>query len=372
MDLVLGALVLEHGIQQVGGDGQVIHLAGLIHAGGHAVGLGVVGLADLVDQDVVLVPVGGVLGEHALVLRLKAGQDVGAVVQQAVGIQTELVAHLLQEGAVHRHEGGVGQHAQEERAGLIQRVDQRVVIHGLDADVLGLDFLHDLDGIAVRIGGLGAVLALQQVGGVVIVGLGVVYHRAGVVHVLAAGIVDGVIDVLGGGDPVVGGDVRHFLAVLVHPLHALADVEGPLGHVLVALPALGQRRNDVAVAVIFHKAVHHVGADGVLVGGGGGQVVQGGDFAGIQRAEGLGLRRGIAAGRGAGGGAATAGRHAQSHRPGQTQRKDFLAVHHGVGPFSPLFQFIPSIRRLPAAKNTKSKQKPTALCALSALVVADL
>ena len=99
----------------------------------------------------------------------------GAAVEQGLGAGAEAVAALGEEIAVHGHEGRPAEHGEEVRAGRFEGVDQRVVVHGLDADVLsghGGHFLNDLavliqlDGVAVFIGAVGGALQRQLIGGV--------------------------------------------------------------------------------------------------------------------------------------------------------------------------------------------------------------
>src|SRR5699024_9410235 len=95
MDLV--AVRGEHRGEQVGADLGVIHLAAQVHRGAQRAGLGVVGELDGVDEDIVDVPVGGVLGQHALHLRLKGGKVEGAAVEQGLGAGAKAVAALGEE-----------------------------------------------------------------------------------------------------------------------------------------------------------------------------------------------------------------------------------------------------------------------------------
>ena len=243
-------------------------------------------------MDVVNVPVGGILGHDPLDLGLEGGQDEGPAVEQGLGAGAEAVAALGQELAVDGHEGGPAQHGQEVGAGGVQGVDQGIGVSGLHADVLHGHLGHllddlavrvELDGIAVLIGAVGGGLQLQQVGGVGVIGRGV-GHLGHLKVILAGGVVGGVQDVVGGVHPVLGGDVGHLIAVLVHPLDPLADVEGPLGVVLVVLPALSQGGLDHAVAVVLHQGVHHIGGDLQVAGGGGVQVVHGLHLGGVKGA----------------------------------------------------------------------------------------
>ena len=60
---------------------------------------------------------------------------------------------------------------------------------------------------------------------------------------------------------VLGGDVAHNVAVDVAPIHVVAQVEGPDGSGLVALPAGSDGGHGLAVAVVADQAVHQVGQD---------------------------------------------------------------------------------------------------------------
>ena len=328
--------------EQVGADLGLVHLALKEHGGTKGVGLGVVGALDGVNEDVVLVPVCGVLGQHLLDLGLEVGQDVCAAVEQFVIVDAEGILVGVQELTVDGHEGAPAQHGQKVGAGGVQGVDQGVVVSSLYADVFfgyGSDFLNDLavliqfDVVAVLIHPVGGGLQSQQVSGVIIVVVGV-GHLGHVPVVLAAGIVVGVQDVVGGVHPVVGLDLGHFSAGLVHPFHALADVEGPLAGVGVGLPAFGQRGLDHAVAVILDEGVHHVGGDAQVFKGGGGQVVHGLHLAGVELAVGGGLSGGgiIAAGSGASRAVrvflAAAGSQTQAEGTGQTEGSQTFGMLH--------------------------------------------
>jgi len=60
-------------------------------------------------------------------------------------------------------------------------------------------------------------------------------------------------------------------------------MEGPGQAVLALLPGFSQAGDDVAVRIALHQGVDNVGSHGELVGGAGGQVVQAGHFAAVQR-----------------------------------------------------------------------------------------
>src|SRR5699024_5691556 len=165
----------------------------------------------------------------------------------------------------------------------------------------------------------GGGLQLQQVGGVGVIGRGV-GHLGHLKVILAGGVVGGVQDVVGGVHPVLGGDVGHLIAVLVHPLDPLADVEGPLGVVLVVLPALSQGGLDHAVAVVLHQGVHHIGGDLQVAGGGGVQVVHGLHLCGVKGA--------VDGGAAASAARVAAGGQGQDHSQSQQQSRCALLHFH--------------------------------------------
>ena len=343
---ILGVGVSHHGGQQVGGDIRLINLARLIHGGGDGGSLGVVGHLDGIQEHIVLIPVGGVLGQNALLLRLVGGQDERAAVQQGAVVGAELAAAFSQEGTVHGHIGAEGNHGQEVGAGGFQRELQGVVVHSLDADVvngsLG-DFLQDfllavlvgdeLHGVAIFIGAVGGIGQSHLVGGPVVVGVGT---RDDAAHgIEGVGVVVGITGVVGGRNPVIGGDGGNNIAVLIDPVHTLTDVEGPDGSVLILLPAGSQSRLYIAVGVVFHQAIHHVGGDVQLVGLAGDQIVQRSDFGGVQRSVNRILGHGSRSGGGAGcrcavGGAGFAAAGCQREDHGQSQgegEKSFHGLH---------------------------------------------
>ena len=156
-----------------------------------------------------------------------------------------------------------------------QRILQRQVVHRLDADRLPRHFRR-------RFGGLLALLRGFRLGRAVVVRLGALDHA--VEDVGGARGVLGVKHVLGRGHEVVGRHIRHRFAVAVHPFHALAQVERPGQAVLAHFPALRQGRLHAPVLVVLYQGINQVGCQGELVRRTGGQVVQGGHFAGIQNA----------------------------------------------------------------------------------------
>ena len=297
-------------VHDVGGDLRKVHLAAQHHLGSQRGGLGVVDALDAVDVDLVGIPVVDVLDVGVLDLGLELAQDVGAAVVQLVVGGTEIGAQLVKQRAVGGEPGGVGQARQEVGRGLLEGVDEGVVVQSLDAD---LGKVRDL---------------------LVVEGLGVL--DAGGLAV-GQGLVLGGHDVLQRVHKVVGGQLRDLVALVVIPLDALAQVEGPGQAVLGGLPGLGQARDDVAVAVVLDQGVDDVGRHGLIPLLRGDQVVQRGHLGAVQGLidHGLaGIRRGLLAIRSAGGvrgrsglagrSRAGAGSHGQDHRDAQHQSKKLL------------------------------------------------
>ena len=293
MDMVGGLGVGQHGAQKVGRHVGGVDVAALVHGGLDGGGLGVIGLADLLDKDLLRLPVLGVLGHHPLLLGLEIGEDVGAAVEQIVVAGAEFVPLLGKEALIGGHIGAEGHHGHKVGGGAGEGVLQGVVVNGLYPDVLQTGLGHrlqkglvavlvhgELGGVALLVGAVHGSLQSQQVGGIIIVLLGPGHNAP--VGAEVVGTVAGIADVAGGGHPVIGGDIGHFVAVLVHPLDTLPDMEGPDAGVLVGFPGGGQSRLHIAVGVILHQTVHHIVGDGGLVGVTGDQIVQGGHFAGVE------------------------------------------------------------------------------------------
>ena len=285
MNLILNSVILQPGIQKVCADRCIIDLAVLVHVGFYAGCICIIGRNHLVQINVILVPVGCVLGQNVLLLRLIGGENEGSVVPETLIVKTEGIAVLIQACLRDRHIGGVGNDAREEGAGSIQLVNQRVVIGSFHADVLCAYRIHRLELLAVCIRILRSVLACQHVSGVVVISLCVVNHSAGVVHVLVVGLMRRIVYVACCRNPVVCRNISHFLAVVVDPLHTLTDVEGPLGHIVIGFPAFCKTGSNVSVLIIVHKAVDDIRADRVIIGGTRGQIVQSLYFSGIEGSE---------------------------------------------------------------------------------------
>ena len=237
---ILGFVILAPGRSLGGGHGRLLGLAGQEQLRAQRGRLGVIRLDDLLDVDVLHVPVVLVAREYVARLRLQLGHDVRAVVQQRVVVDAEILAHLLAKLAVAGHEADPGQQRLEVRAGIVQRVLQRVVVQRLDADVLPL--------------------ALA-----VVVGLAVLQH---VQHVRSLGRIRRIQYAVSGIHEV----IRHGLGVLLTvgrvPHHARAQVERPHQAILRTLPALRQAVVQDAVVVVLHQRVDEV------TGGRSGRIVQ--------------------------------------------------------------------------------------------------
>ena len=232
----LGQLrIVKPGLRLGGGQGGGHDFAALEELGAERGGLGVEGLADLLDVDILDIPVGRVALEDAAGAGLPVRQDEGAAVEDGVVAGTEVLAHHFAIFAVAGHEADVGEHGLKVGDRLLERVLEGVIIKRLDADVLPFAFA-----VEVRLG------VLDDVEDVA--GLGDLLQRA--VEYAAGGV-----------DEVVRDDVRAvFLHIGGHPLDAWTQVERPGQAVLGALPALGQAGLQNAVVVVLHERVDEVGA----------------------------------------------------------------------------------------------------------------
>ena len=261
--------------QPIGGqrgiDGSGVDLAAAVQLGGNRAGFLVIGLLDALDEHIVRIPVGFVLGEHALLLRGELGKDVRAAIEDGVVARghAEVRAHLVEERFVHGHEGHVRGHGQEIRHRVLERVLQGVIVQRLHAH--GFPIHRGRRFLALG-GGSGAIVIFFRTGD------HIVEDRGG------AGGVLRVEDVFRGGHKVVRGHVGVVLAVVIHPGGVLSQVERPHQAVIARGPALRQRGLHLAQAVVFHQRIDHVGGDGEVVRRGGHQVVQRGDLARVQRA----------------------------------------------------------------------------------------
>ena len=330
MDLI--TVGLQQGGEQVCADIGVVNGAVQVHLGSQGGGLCVIRHLDGVNMHIVDVPVSSVFGHDPLYLGLEGGQDEGAAEEQSLGAGAKAVAALSQKLAVDRHVSGPAQHGQEVGAGGIQGVDQSIGVSGLHPDVVRGNLRHlfdhvavlvQLDRVAVVVGAVGSGFQRQLVGGVLVVGRGV-GHLGYFEVILAARVILGVQNIVGGIYPVLGGDFGHLVAILIHPLDPLTDMEGPFGVIIVVLPALGKGRLDHSIAIVLNEGIHHVGRDLQIVGRSSGEIVHGLYLGGV---EGAVDGRAIIAGIGV-----AAGSQGQGHRQGQQQGE--RAFHfHGIHSF---------------------------------------
>ena len=260
------AVVLVVGVGGDGGDGALVqvHLVqlavlvelecdGLIGDHGHG--------QTLEAADVGSIVVVGV-GDIALGVALDIlFDDIGAavphvgVVAATEGLDAQLVDQRLRGGV----EAGVGGHGIKVGAGVLAGEYQSVVVGSLDAHACVQHIL-----IAQVGGGRAHILGLLVV---LLSAHDVQGGHGGVVGL----VLGGVQHPLQTDQKIGGGDVLLHLAVAVHPVHIVAQVEGPDGGVLVGLPAGGDGGHQLAVAVEAHQAVPQVGDD---VGVGEGLAVQ--------------------------------------------------------------------------------------------------
>src|SRR5699024_3605108 len=250
------AVVFVAGVAGDGGQGglaqsELVQLAVLIQLVGHG--------AVHQDQDghalkaAVIrsaVPVG--VGDIALGVAIDILLDqVGtAVVHLSIGSSTEAFdAQLVDEVLGSGVEADIACHGDKVGAGILAGEHQGVVVRSLDAHTV---IQH------ILIGQVGGRVALLN--GVVIVLL--CAHEGGGGHGGVVGLVLVLVqDPLGAHQEVLGGDVAHDVAVDVAPIHVVAQVDGPDGSILVALPAGSDGGHGLAVAVVADQAVHQVGND---------------------------------------------------------------------------------------------------------------
>ena len=251
---IVGLPVVDDVIAQ----GSGVHFAAQSHDGGQGGRLRVVEALDAVDVHVVGVPVVHVLDVHMGHLGLVLLQDERAVVVHLVSRSAELSAQLLQLRAVGGHEAAIGQAGEEVGGDGLEGVLQGVGIHGLDAN---LGEIGDFAIVVLR--------GIEDVG------------SAGH-HISHVGLIDGIQHILKRSHKVSSGHISHGVAVVVVPLLAFAELEGPGQLVGGAFPGLSQAGDQLADVVVLHQSIDDVGANGLIPGGAGGQVVEGRDFAAIK------------------------------------------------------------------------------------------
>ena len=250
------AVVLVVGVGGDGGDGalvqvHLVQLAVLVELecdsliGDHGHGQ-TLEAADV--GGIVVVGVGDIALGVALDILL---DEVGAAVPHVgvVAATEGLDAQLVDQHLRGRVEAGVGGHGIKVGAGVLAGEHQSVVVGSLDAHACVQHILiAQVGGCSAHILGLLVVLlsAHDVQGG-----------HGGVVGL----VLGGVQHPLQTDQKIGGGDVLLHLAVAVHPVHIVAQVEGPDGGVLVGLPAGGDGGHQLAVAVEAHQAVPQVGDD---------------------------------------------------------------------------------------------------------------
>ena len=326
---ILCVVAVQPFVQDVRGDGAGVDLAAQEHFGRDGVGLCVVLAVDLRDVDLVRIEVVLVLDPDVFFLRHPALADVSAAVQDLVVVRAEFVGHELFFAAVvdgrsrildfagfieclvDRQIAAVGEQGEEVGAGLLQVIDQSVVVDRFDAQLREV-----VDDAVVQFG------AVDDVGSE---------------HVGHVGVELDIRDQSGCLDEVVRGDGSVFFAFAGVPLGVISQMERPGEAVVALFPAGGQVGNDIAEVVVLDQSIDEV-CQGLLVcRDRSRQIVHAGDLFGIQiiifRITGVGdagiridtcfsgfaaaLRFGTAA-------AGTAGKQADDHDHGEQQCKILL------------------------------------------------
>jgi len=200
---ILGGVVGQPAVEDVGADGGLVDLAAPDHFRAADELFLVVDVADGVDVDVVLVVVFGVFLHHPAFQRGVLRQIERTAAAGGLGAGAELVAQLCQHGAVGRLKGGVVQQAQKAREVVVQSIGQGVLVHGSHAH--GGKIHSGAGGGAAVGGGHGdGACGVDGVGGAVLgygAVVGVVAPDAVVVVVLSPGHIGG--DEAGGAGSVV-------------------------------------------------------------------------------------------------------------------------------------------------------------------------
>ena len=188
----------------------------------------VVGGVGLEDDGVLL---GEALDQEGTIVGNGVGRGAILIVGGFLGgcklVHTKGTALAQEVGAVHGEEDVVAQHGQEVGRGIAQGVLQRVVVQSLDTHI------GEVSGLAVHIF-IGA-------------------HDHAVNQPFQTGLA--VQHVLHTGNEVIGGNLADLTALGIDPLHALANLEGEDGHILVGLIALSQSKLLVVLQIVHHQAV---------------------------------------------------------------------------------------------------------------------
>ena len=236
-----GALAHIHLVQltvlvQLEGDGAVAdHGDGEAVEAGHIVCCIVVGVGDVAL---------GVLTDELLHHIRTVVPHVG-VVASTEALDAQLGDQVLRDGV----EAGVGRHGIKVRAGSLAGEDEGVIIGSLDAHTGSQHiFVGQVGSSVAHVAGLLVVVSsahqsLVGHGGVVGLILGSVQHP------------------LQTHEEVLAGQVSLDLAVDVHPIHIVAQVEGPDGGVVVVAPLLCHGGHSLAVAVKAQQTLPQVRGD---------------------------------------------------------------------------------------------------------------
>ena len=168
-----------------------------------------------------------------------------------------LDAQLFHQSRGCRIAADVGSHGVEVGAGVQAGKDDGVVVRCVDADACG-QHIFVSKGFACGV--------IHSVSLVVVVGCA---HDGGGGHGGVGGLILLCVQhPLEAYEEVFAGQVVLHLAVHVHPVHIVTEVESPDSGVLVVLPALSQSRHRLAVVVEADKTVDDVGryveVDGLL------------------------------------------------------------------------------------------------------------
>ena len=269
---VLGGVVGQPAVQNVGADGSLIDLAALDHLRAADQLFLIVDVAHCVDVNAVGIVVFEVLLHHPVFQRGVLGQIERAAAAGGLGTGAELVGKLLQQRAVGRLVGSVAQQAEEAGKVEVQRVGQGVVVHSLHAHGGKIHSRVFGGGAVGGSGGHGAV-GINGVGSAVLghgAVIGVVAVNAVVIVVVRTGHIGGDKACSGGSvvrvqhigqriHKVLRGHRAKHLAVAVHPV-LIPQVERPCQAVGIPLPSSGKALPDLAAVVVLHQRVDALSA----------------------------------------------------------------------------------------------------------------
>ena len=187
----------------------------------------------------------GVVG-HKFLDEVGAAAPLLGVVHAAEALDAQLL-HQSRRGRVA---ADVGSHGVEVGAGVQAGKDDGVVVRCVDADACGQHIV---------VGQGRGSCVVHRIGLVIVVGCA---HDGSGGHGGVGGLILlSVQHPLEAGEEVLAGQMLLHLAVDVHPVHVIPQVEGPDGGVFVVLPALGDGGDGLAVVVEADEAVDEVGGD---------------------------------------------------------------------------------------------------------------